>query len=203
MDTDEGGTETIGDYGGWVGSDMCGLFDGLCFHVTITNRRTWGRGSDVVLPDSSHEETTWGCCHHSAAIDDCVRVVRREVDVFYDCLGAILRGSLRGGEGGGGCWLGGLIGVIGLWGVRVGWGLGRGRIGCGGEVVLAAVVIAPTVASMDGIIEPVGVVAVCFAEGVVLTWDGGVEPFAVRLAGGHVSDVWTVEAVVMEVVAAG
>jgi hypothetical protein len=169
VDTDEGCTETIGDYGGWVGSDVCGLFHWLCFHVAVTDRCTWRRGTDVVLPDGAHEETAWGSCHHSATVDDCVRVVWREVDVFDDCLGAVLGGLLRVGERGGGVGVGGLVGVVGLWDVRVGWAVGRGLVAVSREVVLVADVVSPAIASVEGIVEPVGVVAVCFAEGVMLT----------------------------------
>lgn len=77
MDADEGGTESVGDYGSWVGSDVCGLFYWFCFHIAVSDRCAWRRGTDVVLPDGAHEETAWGCGHHSAAVDDCVRVVRR------------------------------------------------------------------------------------------------------------------------------
>ena len=63
------------------------------------------------------------------------------------------------------------------------------------------VVVSGAVGSVHWIVQPLGVVAGCLTEGVVLTGDNGVEPCTVWFSWGHVADVWAVEAVISGVVA--
>ena len=64
--------------------------------------------------------------------------------------------------------MGGLIGVVKLRGVRVGWKVGRCRVAGMREVVWIAEVVFAAIASTERVVEPFGVVAECFAEGVML-----------------------------------
>ena len=49
----------------------------------------------VVLPNGPHEQAARCGGHHGAAVDDGVGVVRGQVDIFDNCLGAVLGGLLR------------------------------------------------------------------------------------------------------------
>ena len=104
---------------------MCDLFHWLCFHVAVADRCAGRCGADVVLPNCSHEEAAWGCCHHGAAIDDGVGVVRREVDCFDDCLGANVWGLLRVRERNGGSGVIGVFRVFRFGCICESWGRGR------------------------------------------------------------------------------
>ena len=56
----------------------------------------------------------------------------------------------------------------------------RGWVASMREVVRVTDVVSAAIASVEGVVQPISVVAVCFAEEVMLTGYGGVKPFAVR-----------------------
>ena len=88
MNTNEGSTETIGDYGSWVRSDVCHLLDWLCFHVAVTDGCTGRCGADIVLTRRRHRGEV-------VIMASLSMTAFGSMYVFDECLKAILGGLLR------------------------------------------------------------------------------------------------------------
>ena len=73
----------------------------------------------------------------------------------------------------------------------------------GAGEVRVLVVVPFTIGAIDGVVQPLVEVTCRFAEGIVVSGYGPVEPCAIWVAGGHVVLVWAVEAVVGCVSTAG
>ena len=61
-----------------------------------------------------------------------------------------------------------MIGVVGLRGDRWGGSVGRGWAASMGEVVRVEEVVSAAIASVEEVVQPISVVAVCFAEEVMV-----------------------------------
>ena len=95
MDAHQSGAESVRDDGGLVRANGGHLFHRFGFHIPVPDGCTWGGWAYVVLPNGPHEQAARCGGHHGTAVDDGVGVVRGQVDIFDNCLGADLGGLLR------------------------------------------------------------------------------------------------------------